>query len=48
MEISNQIEGIGELSFIDDEEKVRTMMFKIDELFRKQHVVFNRKPEAKE
>lgn len=48
VEISNQIEGIGELSFIDDEDKVRNMMFKIDELFRKQHVVFNRKPEAKE
>jgi len=45
MEISNQIEGIGELSFIDDEDKVRNMMFKIDELFRKQDVVFERKPE---
>ncbi len=45
MEISNQIEGIGELSFIDDEETVRRMMLKIDELFRKPHVVFERKPE---
>ncbi len=45
MEISNQIEGIGELSFIDDEETVRRMMLKIDELFRKPHVVFERKPQ---
>jgi len=48
MEISNQIEGMGELSFIDDEGNVRKLMGKIDKLFSENHVVFERKPEAKE
>jgi len=46
MEISNQIKGMGELSFIDEEENVRAMMFKIDKLFSEHHMVFNRKPES--
>jgi len=45
MEISNQIKGMGELSFIDEEENVRAMMFKIDKLFSEHHVVFEGKPE---
>ena len=46
MEISNQIKGMGELSFIDEEETVRAMMFKIDKLFSEHHVIFERKPEC--
>ena len=44
MEISNQIKGMGELSFIDEEENVRAMMVEIDKLFSKHHVVFEKKP----
>ena len=40
MEISNEIKGIGELSFVDEEENVRAMMFKIDKLFSEHHMVF--------